>query len=307
MSIVFFGTPSFAVPTLEALLNSSYNVSLVITQPDKEQGRGRQVIFSPIKKLALQKGINLLQPKNLKDKSTIDRIVDCKPDFIVTIAYGKILPIEILQIPKYGAINVHASLLPKYRGAAPIQWALINGDETTGVTTMMMDEGLDTGDMLLKTETKITENDNAETLSKRLSEMGAGLLLETIRGLKIGIIESIPQSGDATYARPVRKEDGLIDWQKSAYEIFNLTRGLYIWPNTYSFYKGLRTKFFKVRVLKGDGIAGRIEDISQGMLIVGTGKGLLAIEELQVEGKKRMSSKDFISGREIDVKNDYFI
>ncbi|HIJ59154.1 MAG TPA: methionyl-tRNA formyltransferase [Nitrospirae bacterium] len=306
MSIVFFGTPSFAVPTLKALLSSGEKVSLVITQPDKTQGRGKKVIFSPVKEIALSEGLQVLQPERLRDKGLMRLLSTYSPDFIVTVAYGKILPKEMLEIAKYGAINVHASLLPLYRGSAPIQWALINGDNVTGITTMMMDAGLDTGDILLREETSISDNDNAETLTTRLSSIGAELLINTIKGIKENSIIPVPQGDGATYAPPIKREDGIINWQKSARDIFNLVRGLFMWPNAYSYLKGQMIKFYKVKALKGSGTAGRIEDIVKGNLIVGTGEGLLEIEELQAEGKKRMSCRDFLSGRRVSVKDDYF-
>lgn len=304
MSIVFFGTPAFAVPSLEALIEAKEELALVVCQPDKPQGRGRRIIHSPVKETALRVGIPIIQPDTLKDRSVHQRISELRPEFIVVVAYGKILPKVLLDMPERLPINVHASLLPRYRGAAPIQWALINGDEVTGVTTMKMDEGLDTGDILLQRKVDIDPSDNALTLSERLSVIGSRLLIETLQAIRQGRLSPKPQGNGATYAPPITKEQGRVDWSRPAKEIVNLVRGLYLWPKAYFYLHGELIKLYSAHALDGSGIPGRIEAISNGRLIVGTGDGLLAIEELQPEGKRKMTCQEFLAGRRLKVKYD---
>lgn len=309
MAIIFFGTPQFAVPSLKALIENKEDLVLVVSQPDKVKGRGHVLSPPPIKELALTFGIRVLQPFKIKDSSFYEEIRRISPEFIVVVAYGKILPKEILQIPERGCINVHASLLPKYRGAAPIQWALINGEKTTGITTMLMDEGLDTGDILLQSAVEVRDDDNFITLSERLSELGASLLIETLSGIRKGQIVPKKQEGEASYAPPFKKEDGRIDWGKSAEHIFNLVRALNPWPSTYCYLNDERIKILKVRVQrieKKDLSPGRIVKASQGELIVETSKDLLVIEELQPEGKKAMSARSFLVGRKLKEGYDRF-
>jgi len=226
MRIAFFGTPEFAIPSLIALLQSEEEVTVIVTQTDKRKGRGHVSSFSPVKKFALDRGIKILQPVHINDPLFIEELSTLMPDVIVVVAYGKILPAQILRLPRLGCINVHASLLPKYRGAAPIQWAIMSGEKKTGITAMFMDEGLDTGDILLQEEAEIADDDNAETLSKRLADIGASLLLKTIKGIKGRYIQPIPQIGTPSYAPPLKKDDGRIDWPKTAIKIFNLVRAL---------------------------------------------------------------------------------
>jgi methionyl-tRNA formyltransferase len=303
MRIVFFGTPLFAVPSLAALLGSQEEVVAVVTQPDKRKGRNRILSPPPVKELALKKGIEVLQPKSMKDPLFLDELYNLKPDIIVVVAYGKILPLQVLELPPRGCINVHASLLPKYRGAAPIQWAIINGEKKTGVTTMMMDEGLDTGDILLQEETEIYETDNSETVGKRLADTGGSLLIETIQKIKWGSVKPAPQTGTPSFAPPLKKEDGKIPWSKTADDIFNFVRGMFPWPCAYCYLNKERIKITKVKALEGYGIAGRVEK-SDEELLVGTGKGLISVIELQPEGKKLMSGKEFLMGRRL--KKDTF-
>jgi methionyl-tRNA formyltransferase len=305
MRIVFFGTPTFAVLSLKALLQSGEEIVAVVTQADKKRGRDRIPSSPPVKEFALQSGIKVLQPTNMKDPTFLNELSVMEPEIIVVVAYGKILPLPILSLPPFGCINVHASLLPKYRGAAPIQWALINGERKTGVTTMLMNEGLDTGNILLQEETEIADEDNAETLSQRLSEIGASLLMKTIKGIKDGSLKPIPQGGTPSYAPPLKKEDGRIDWSKSATEIFNYVRGMYPWPCAYCYFNKERIKITRVKVLEGSGMPRRVEKVSKCELIVGTGKGLLSIIELQPEGKKLMSATAFLQGRRVK-EGSYF-
>ncbi len=299
MALVFFGTPQFAVPSLRALLDSGEELALVVTQPDRVKGRGHVLAAPPVKEVALATGLAVSQPARIRDEEFYRELSLLDPEFIVVVAYGKILPREVLNIPRRGCINVHASLLPRYRGAAPIQRALMNGEKVTGITTMLMDEGLDTGDVLLSSHEDITEKDNAETLAIRLSALGARTLIETLRGLRDGTIRPVPQKGEASFAPPLTKDEGKIDWNMSAEEIQNLVRGTYPWPGAYCDIKGHRVRLVRVRSLEGIGQPGRIEKASGGEILIGTGRGLLMIEELQPEGKRVMSAGAFLAGRRL--------
>ena len=305
MRIVFFGTPYFAVPSLKKLLQSGEEIIAVITQADKKKGRNRLPSPPPVKEFAIHNGMKVLQPADMKDPAFVKELSAMKPETIVVVAYGKILPLAILNLPHYGCVNVHASLLPKYRGAAPIQWALMNGEKKTGVTTMLMDEGLDTGAILLQEETEIADEDNAKTLSERLSNIGASLLMKTIRGLKDGSLQPIPQAGTPSYAPPLKKEDGRINWSKGAAEIFSFVRGMYPWPCAYCHFHRERIKITRVRIIEGSGIPGRVEKVSKEELIVGTGKELISIIELQPEGKRPMAAAAFLQGRRIQEGNSF--
>src|SRR4030043_475766 len=298
MRIIFFGTPAFAMPSLVALLQSEEEVIAVVTQPDKKKGRGRVSSPSPVKELAIDRGIKILQPVNIKDPLFLNGLSKIMPEIIVVVAYGRILPAQILRLPSHGCINIHASLLPKYRGAAPIQWAIINGEKKTGITTMLMDEGLDTGNILLQEETEISYDDNAETLGNKLAEIGASLLIRTIKGIRSGYIKPIPQKGTPSYAPPLKKEDGRLNWSKTATEIFNFVRGIYPWPCAYCYLNKERIKITRVKMLEGSGIPRRVEKTGEE-LIVGTGEGLISIIELQPEGKIPMSAKAFLQGRRL--------
>lgn len=298
MRIIFFGTPEFALPSLELLISSENEIIAVVSQPDKRRGRISISSPPPVKELALKNGLNVLQPTSIKSEVFIHKLRNLNPDLIIVVAYGKILPLEILQIPKFGCINLHASLLPKYRGAAPIQWAIINGEKITGITTMFMDEGLDTGDILLQEEIEISSDDTAETLSKKLAKSGASLLMKTIIKIKDHSITPIAQTGIPSYAPPLKKEDGKIVWAKTSQEIFNFVRGMYPWPGAYCYLDEKRIKILRVSVLEGNGKPGRIEK-AEKELIVGTGKGLISILELQPEGKKPMTANAFIQGRKV--------
>ena len=301
MRIVFFGTPEFAVPSLKKVLEAGHDVVAVITQPDKGKGRGRRMAEPPVKALALVKGIPVRQPDGIKSPDFVEEIAALRPDAVVVVAYGKILPPSLLIVPLLACINVHASLLPKYRGAAPIQRAIMNGEVKTGITTMRMDEGLDTGDVLLREETEIREEDNAYTLAVRLSELGAFLLIRTLAGLQDGSILPVPQSGEPSYAPPLRKDEGRIRWSFPAREIANLVRGAYPWPGAYCFLNGERITILGARALGQDSGAGpgKIEGVSEKELLVGTGKGLLAVTEVKPEGRKAMSAADFSHGRHL--------
>ena len=305
MRVVFFGTPAFAVPSLNALIESEEEITAVVTQIDKKKGRDQKLSFTPVKEFSMRNRIRVLQPANIKDHAFIEELSAIKPEIIVVVAYGKILPLPILRLPQYGCINVHASLLPKYRGAAPIQWALIKGEKRTGVTTIFMDEGLDTGDILLQEETEIADEDNSETLSKKLSEIGADLLVKTIKGLKEDSIKPIPQTGIPSFAPPLKKENGRINWSKSAIEIFNFVRGMYPWPCAYCYFDQERIKIVRVKVVKGSGIPGRIEEVTKEELVVGTGEGMISLVEIQVAGKKSMAVSSFLQGRVVKKGSNF--
>lgn len=301
MKIIYFGTPEFAVPSLQAIIESGEDVVCVVTQPDKLKGRGHKLAQPPVKELALSSGICVLQPSGIRTPEFFDEMAGLAPDIIVVVAYGKIIPPSLLELPPLGCVNVHASLLPQYRGAAPIQWALINGDKRTGVTTMFMDEGMDTGDILLKEEVEIEEEENAYTLSRRLSLVGASLLVKTLRGLPDKLIRPVPQSGEPTYAPPLKKENGRINWSLSAREIANLIRGTYPWPGAYCYLNGEKINVIKAKAVPNNNKepVGRIEEISVSCILVSTGEGTLAVSEVKPEGKKIMSASAFLNGRHL--------
>lgn len=305
MALIFFGTPQFAVPSLKALIDEKEDIALVVTQPDKVKGRGHILSSPPVKELARSFGLKVVQPNKIRDEDFYNELRSIAPEFIIVVAYGKILPEEILNMPKSGCINVHASLLPKYRGAAPVQRALINGEKITGITTMLMDKGLDTGDVFLKAELEILDDDTSETLSKKLSELGAKTLIQTIKGIREGRIKPTPQTGEVSYAPPLKKEDGKIDWNRTAEELFNFVRGMYPWPSAFCYLNDERIKIIRVRSQKSEIksqkkiVPGLIVKASDGELIVETGKGFLVVEELQPEGKRVMSAAAFLAGRKL--------
>lgn len=304
MNVLFMGTPDFAVPTLKKLAESGHNIKAVITQPDKPVGR-KQVLTSPdVKVCAEQLGLKVLQPDTLRSDNSIKEIKEIDPDVIVVVAYGKILPKDILDIPKYGCVNVHGSLLPKYRGAAPIQQAVLNGDKITGVTTMYMGEGLDTGDILLASETEIGENETSAELFDRLSELGADLLIKTLEGLEKGTVTPVKQDeAQATYTVKITKAMCPIDWNKSALEIHNQVRGLQTWPVAVSKLNGKDIKIHKTLLCDKSGKAGEIICIEP--LTVACGEKSVVIKELQLSGKKRMDSKSFLLGHPLSVGDSF--
>jgi len=302
MNIVFMGTPEFALPTLEKLIASGHSVIAVVTQPDRPKGRGQGLTASPIKILARKSGIDVLQPEKAGAGEFIETLRDLAPDLIVVVAYGQILKSEVLQIPRLFCMNLHSSLLPKYRGAAPINRAIIEGEKETGVTTMKMDSGMDTGDILLVRKTEIADSDNAQTLHDRLAEIGASLALETIQQLEAQTLTPVPQDDDkATYAPKLKKEDGLIHWEKDAVSLRNLVRGLEPWPGAFTFFQSKRLRLCAVETILGeDGdTPGEVARITDHGIEVGTGRGRLVITQLQPEGKKRMSAKSFLAGHKM--------
>lgn len=293
------GTPEFAVPSLKALDKNKYPVSCVVTQPDRPKGRGRKLASSPVKSIALDLGYPILQPESTDDDVFINTLSHYRPDLFIVIAYGHILPEKILKIPKIGAINIHASLLPKYRGPAPIHWSIINREKKTGVTSMFMDKGMDTGDILLTLEADIHTDETTETLHDRLAELGADLLIKTLNGLENNTIKPVSQNHHlATYAPMLIKKDGHIDWKKSSTEIEAFIRGMTPWPGAFTFYKKDRIKIFNVKILETDSDepAGTIVKGFQNELRVTTGKGVLSILELQDASGKRLSVEEYLKG-----------
>ncbi len=299
MRIVFMGTPDFAVPSLAALLRGGHEVCAAYTQPDKPQGRKQVLTPPPVKTLAAENGIPVFQPQTLKDEAEQERLRQLAPDVIVVAAYGKILPKAVLDIPEFGCVNVHGSLLPRWRGAAPIQWSVIAGDSVTGVTTMRMAEGLDTGDILLSWETPIGARETAGELFGRLAEAGAELLLETLERIK-DITPSPQDDSKSTYAHMLDKKMAVIDWAKPAREIDCLVRGLNPWPVAITEIDGKRLKVFSVSVCEGAGRPGEV--IAAGKetgLLVSCGEGAVRLEEVQLTGGKRMNCSDFLRGHPV--------
>ncbi|KXL51730.1 methionyl-tRNA formyltransferase [Anaerotignum neopropionicum] len=299
MRVIFMGTPDFAVYSLKALL-TQHEVIAVVSQPDKPKGRGKKLVPTPVKEFALAQGLQVFQPEKARDLEFVALLKELNPDVIAVTAFGQLLPESILNIPQYGCINVHGSLLPKYRGAAPMQWAIINGEKVTGITTMFMAKGMDTGDMLLKTEVKITPQDNFASIHDKMAQAGAGLLLETLDALQAGTVERVPQDHEAaTYAPMITKETGHIDWTKSAWDIINLMRGLDPAPGAYAICEGEPLKLFKGMKAEGDyrqGKPGEVIDITKKGFVVKCGDGALTITELQAMGKKRMPADAYLRG-----------
>jgi methionyl-tRNA formyltransferase len=298
------GTPDFSVPALKALVEAGHEVAAVVTQPDRPRGRGKELQMTPVKVQALAYGIPVYQPEKVKDPAFVEILRNLQPEVIVVIAFGQILSRDILDLPPYGCINIHASLLPKYRGAAPIQWAVIDGEKETGVTTMMMDVGLDTGDMLEKTVIPLDPKETGGSLFDKLSQAGGPLILSTLEKLKAGTAVRTPQTDeDSTYAKMLTKSLGQIDWSMEAAAIERLIRGLNPWPSAYTFVHGKTLKIWDADVLKesSDGAApGQIIRTDPHSLIVAAGEALLSIRELQLEGKKRMDVETFLRGYTIE-------
>jgi methionyl-tRNA formyltransferase len=300
MKIVFCGTPQFAVPSLRALLDSGFEVALVVSQPDRPSGRGMQVTPTPVKQLALERGVEVVQPEKIKNNQEFRaRLEQIVPEAIVVVAYGRIIPQWMIDLPPLGNINGHASLLPKYRGAAPIQWAIASGENVTGVTTMKIDAGLDTGDMLLKREIPILPEDTALTLAPKLAELTAGLLVETVPALKEGRLK--PEKQDdalATLAPILKKDDGLIDFERTATDIWNRWRAFQPWPGAFTSFRGKNLNVTAARaVAPGAAVDVGVLRIDSGQLLVGCGQhSAVELLEVQPEGKKRMAAKDFING-----------
>ena len=306
MKVIFMGTPDFSVGTLEALIEAGHEVALVVTQPDKPKGRGGKMQYTPVKEVAVVHNIPVYQPKRIREPECIEELRKYNADIMVVIAFGQILPKEILEMTPYGCVNVHASLLPSYRGAAPIQWAVINGEKVSGVTTMQMNEGLDTGDMLLKVEIPLDEKETGGSLHDKLAEAGARLCVETLDALKAGTVTPEKQGDSPTaYAKMLDKHMGKIDWKMSAKEIERLIRGLNPWPSAYTRWnendKGM--KIWEAEVAEGqtDKAAGTVVEVAKDGFFVQTGDGVLKITALQIPGKKRMDAAAFLRGYQMET------
>ena len=305
LKIVFMGTPDFAVPCFK-ILNENYEVIAVITQPDRPKGRGQKLTPSPIKEYALEHNLTVLQPEKIKTSETEEQLKKLAPDLIVVVAFGQILSKAILDIPQLGCINVHASLLPKYRGAAPIHWSIINGETKTGITTMYMDVGLDTGDMILKEEVSISAKMNTGELHDTLMNIGAKTLLQTIKQIAEGsVVRNKQNDAEASYAPLLTKELERINWLLPAQEIYNLVRGLNPWPVAFSIFKGKKLKIWQTKVIDNVTIGeiGTVLSLTETGFTVQTGKGILEILELQPESKRKMTAKDFVCGNQIAIND----
>jgi len=303
MRIIFLGTPAFAVPTLEALIAAGHDVVCVVTQPDRPSGRGQQLTASPVKEAALRHALPVYQPERIRRPEAVAALAALAPDAMIVVGYGQIIPQQVIDIPPHGIVNVHASLLPKYRGAGPVQWAIANGETRTGVTTMRIDAGLDTGDMLLKAETDIAPEETAVELGARLAAMGAALLVETLEHIA-SIVPQKQDSAEATYAPLLKKEDGLIDWLQPAQAIHNRVRGFQPWPGAYTRYRGQQLHIWKSRVAVNQ----QGEQVEAGGLLLYPlraicGEGALELIEVQLEGRKRIAAEAFANGQRITVND----
>lgn len=304
MRIVFMGTPEFAVPSLEALLKSDDRVVGIVTQPDRPRGRGQRLSPSPVKIIAQREQLPLLQPTKMKDPAFMAELSGWKPDLIAVAAFGRILPPAILSLPPRGCVNVHGSLLPKYRGAGPIQWAIINGETETGITTMLMDEGMDTGAILLQEKIPIVPEDTAGSLSPRLADLGGRLLVETLAQLKAGTLTPRPQNhAQASLAPLLKKEDGVIDWSLSATMIANRIRGLTPWPGAYTFLQADRWMIYRATAMDeaATSAPGHITAVTKDAIHVATGQGVLSIRELQPANGRRMPAAQYLAGHSLQI------
>ncbi len=304
MKVIFMGTPDFAVGTLEALIEAGHEIVLVVTQPDKPKGRGGKMQYTPVKEVAVAHDIPVYQPKKVKEQECVEKLRAYQADVCVVVAFGQILPKEILEMTPYGCINVHASLLPKYRGAAPIQWAVIDGEEVSGVTTMQMDEGLDTGDIILKAQVPLDEKETGGSLFDRLAAEGAALCVKTLKALEDHTATWTPQ-GDSTtsYAKMLTKDLGNIDWSQAAVSIERLVRGLNPWPSAYTNWQGKTMKIWEAEVSakEGESLPGTVIQVDKDGFYVQTGQGSLKIKALQIPGKKRMDAAAFLLGYQVNV------
>lgn len=300
MRVIFMGIPDFATGTLEEIVLAGHEVVGVVTQPDKPKGRGKTLMPTPVKEVAMKYNLPVYQPKKVREPEFVEVLRGLKPDVMVVAAFGQIISKEILEMPKYGCINVHASLLPAYRGAAPIQWAVINGDKESGVTIMQMDEGIDTGDMIEKVVVPIAEDETGGSLFDKLSQAGAKLCVKVLQDLEDGkaVREKQPEESTTPYARMIDKKMGSIDWEKPAKEIEQLIRGLNPWPSAYTRLQGKTLKIWKAEVLleHSQEAPGQITEVTKDSIVVQTGQGRLKILELQLEGKKRMDAASFLRG-----------
>lgn len=297
------GTPEFAVPALEAIKKSGIEISLVISQKDKRRGRGKKLLPTPVKEKALELGLDVYQPENINSEESVNKLREIQPDCIVVVAYGQILKRDILILPPHGCVNIHASLLPKYRGAAPINWAIIRGEKETGITIMKMDEGLDTGDILKSESIPIEEEDDSSSVHDKLSILGGKLIVETLIDMKNGNIKPIPQDDNlSSYAPMLNKEMGKIDWNNEGEDIINLIRGLKPWPSAYIIYKGEKVKIHKAKKIKKllEGENGKVVKVQDDGIYVNCSDSCIVIEELQFPGKKNLKVSEFLRGNQFD-------
>lgn len=300
MRVIFMGTPDFAAASLKALIDAGHEIQAAVTQPDKPKGRSGELSPSPVKVLAEKNGIKVYQPVKVREKEFVEVLEGYKPDVIVVVAFGQIIPESILNIPKYGCINVHGSLLPKYRGAAPIQWAVLDGEKETGITTMLMDKGLDTGDMLIKRVVRIEEDETSGTLFEKLMKLGAEALTDTLSGLEKG--ELIPEKqgeSPTDYARMLTKSMGIIDFNNTAAKLDCFIRGMNPWPSAYTVLYGKTLKIWAAKPIEMKGEAGMVLEVRKDSFVVACGEGALEILEVQLEGKKRMSAGEFLKGTKL--------
>ncbi len=300
MRVIFMGTPDFAAASLKALIDAGHEIQAAVTQPDKPKGRSGELSPSPVKVLAEKNGIKVYQPVKVREKEFVEVLEGYKPDVIVVVAFGQIIPESILNIPKYGCINVHGSLLPKYRGAAPIQWAMLDGEKETGITTMLMDKGLDTGDMLIKRVVRIEEDETSGTLFEKLMKLGAEALTDTLSGLEKG--ELIPEKqgeSPTDYARMLTKSMGIIDFNNTAAKLDCFIRGMNPWPSAYTVLYGKTLKIWAAKPIEMKGEAGMVLEVRKDSFVVACGEGALEILEVQLEGKKRMSAGEFLKGTKL--------
>lgn len=304
MKIIFMGTPDFAVPSLKALYNvDEYSIELVITQKDRARGRGKKVQYTPVKESALKLGLEVYQPENINHKESVEKIKNINPDYIIVVAYGQILKKDILNIPKYGCYNIHASLLPKYRGAAPINWAIINGEKETGITIIKMEEGLDTGDMILSKSIDINEQDDTKTLHDKLSLLGGELITRALKDIKEGKATMTPQDNElSSYASMLSKEMGEIDWNLPGDKIINLIRGLKPWPSAYTIYNENMVKIHKAVIGHEEkkGKNGQIIRVDHSGIYVNSSDKVVIIKELQFPGKRKLKTSEYLKGNSIE-------
>ena len=302
MKIIFMGTPDFAAASLEALIASRHEIQAVVTQPDKPKGRKGELTPSPVKVIAKREGIKVYQPLKVRDEEFVKTLRAYNPDVMVVVAFGQIIPLSILKMPKYGCVNIHGSLLPKYRGAAPIQWAVLDGEKETGITTILMDEGIDTGDILLKKTIQIDTDETSGSLFDKLMALGAETILETLDELEKGNLTPTKQGESPTaYAKMLTKAMGLIDFTKSAKELDCFVRGMDPWPSAYTLLSGKTLKLWKVRAVDGSGKAGSVIEIGKESFTIACGEGAIEVIEVQLEGKKRMSAGDFLKGSTLNI------
>ena len=309
MKIIFLGSSHFAVPALEALIKARHKIPCVVTQPDKKKGRHLHLGVTDVKALAIQAGLKVFQPEDINSASSVALLKRLNADLFVVVAYGQMLSQEVLDIPKVFPINIHASLLPKYRGAAPINWAIIRGEKFSGVTIMQVIKKMDSGAIIMQKEIAINKDDDAVLLESKLRDLGAELLLKVIQAIKNNDFKLTPQvENQVSFAPKLNKEVGLIDWGKPAAEICNLIRGAFPWPGAFTHYKGKLLKIYKAKILVGSGAkiqCGQVQDISKEGISVTTGKDILVIQELQLEGKRRMRVEDFIAGHKVSLKDKF--